>query len=498
LADIPTSADPSLLQSLKLHLEGLKRTPHGLILYNQIQRGLHQYGHKDGRIEHVFVTFLHALLGKYAKSPACDPATRVKARLIQQRLTLYLPTPPPSSAPIQATPPAPPKPVIKPPPAVTPKPVPPPPAAPVIEPKPAPAVKPATPVVSAPVQPPPQEKTVVRETPPAAPVIETRPESAVETLASAVPEPPAPPAQEKPVAGEVTAPPATPASEVNARPATRTAAHPPIELPLTRQEKIEELEDTLAEKVTASIAVDKQFGDLLEKERAALQDAESPLGEFNDMKQILVKGLNELIEERKALIEKLSSAGDYLKSVESDRERLRIELGQARKYSMADELTGLPKREVFVKQLEAEIGRVKRYGFALALVVIDIDNLESVNKRYGRATGDAVLRCYAGEILSKFRTYDLVARYGGDEFAVLFPNTQKDGAMHALEKARRAATSTFIHQDGKNIPLPSFSSVLTQYSPGEPVAALLQRADETLNQAKLGGYNRMVVALPTA
>ncbi len=128
---------------------------------------------------------------------------------------------------------------------------------------------------------------------------------------------------------------------------------------------------------------------------------------------------------------------------------------------------------MFIKQLESEIGRVKRYGFALVFAVIDIDDLESVNKRYGRATGDAVPRCYANEILSKFRTYDLVARYGGDEFAVLFPNTQKDGAMHALEKARKTATSTFIHQDGKNIPLPSFSSVLTQYSPGEPPAALL-------------------------
>ena len=338
----------------------------------------------------------------------------------------------------------------------------------------------------------------MHETPTSAPVAESKPEPVVEAPASVVPEPAAPPAPEKLVAEAVPAPPTTPVSEVKARPAARTVVHPPIEVPLTRQGKIEELEETLAEKVTASIAVDSQFGDLLEKERAALQSAESPLGEFNDMKQILVKGLNELIEERKALIEKLSSAGDYLKAVESDRERLRIELGHARKHSMADELTGLPKREVFVKQLEAEIGRVKRYGFALALVVIDIDNLESVNKRYGRATGDAVLRCYAGEILSKFRTYDLVARYGGDEFAVLFPNTQKDGAMHALEKARRAASSTFIHHDGKNIPLPSFSSVLTQYSPGEPVTALLQRADETLSQAKLGGTNRMVVALPTA
>ena len=428
MAGTDTSTDPTLLKSLKHHLEGLKRTEHGLILYNQIQRGLQKYGHEDGRIELVFVTFLHGLLGKYAISPACDPATRVKARLIQQRLTLYLPTPStaPTTAPAAAAPP---------------------PVSPPIA---------AKPVVSLPIV---QAPTPA---PPAPPVVTARPEPVMEAAA------PAP------------------------APVPETSPSP------TRQEKIEALEDTLADKVTESIAVDKQFGELLESERAALQDTHSPLGELGDLKQILVKGLNELIEERQALIEKLSTASEYLKDVESDRARLRQELGQARKHSMADELTGLPKRDVFIKQLESEIGRVKRYGFALAFAVIDIDNLESVNKRYGRATGDAVLRCYASEILSKFRTYDLVARYGGDEFAVLFPNTQKDGAMHALEKARKTATSTFIHQNGKNIPLPSFSSVLTQYSPGEPPAALLQRADETLTHAKLGGYNRMVVALPTA
>ena len=65
MAGTDTSTDPSLLKSLKHHLEGLKRTEHGLILYNQIQRGLQKYGHEDGRIEFVFVTFLHGLLGKY-------------------------------------------------------------------------------------------------------------------------------------------------------------------------------------------------------------------------------------------------------------------------------------------------------------------------------------------------------------------------------------------------------------------------------------------------
>lgn len=427
-----TSADPSLLQSLKLHLDGLKRTQHGQILYNQIQRGLQKYGHEDGRIELVFVTFLHALLGKYATSPACEPATRVKARLIQQRLTLYLPKDAPAA----------PKPAAA-------------------APRPAPA--PPRPAVAIP----PEPKPVVSP----APTMETKPE---------------------PVA-EVVAPPVQAGAPPEAEPAPSSESPPS-----SRQEKIEALEDTLARKVTESIAVDKQFGELLESERETLKNLESPLGEFNDLKAVLVKGLNELIEEREALIEKLSSAGDYLKAVETDRERLRQELSHARKHSMADELTGLPRRDVFVKQLEAEIGRVKRYGFALAVAVIDVDNLDSVNKRYGRPAGDAVLRCYASTILAKFRTYDLVARYGGDEFAVLFPNTQKDGAMHALEKARKTAASTFFQQDGKNIPLPGFSSVLTQYSPGEPASTLLDRADQTLSQARLTGYNRMVVALPTA
>lgn len=456
--DTSTSADPSLLQSLKLHLEGLKRTQHGQILYNQIQRGLEKYGHEDGRLELVFVTFLYALLGKYATSPACDPPTRVKARLIQQRLTIYLPR----NAPAKPAPKA----------AV-----------------PSPASAPEKAESTPPPTEPPQPAI------PAAPVVEKTPEPVVEAKPEMAPEPAlSPEAEPAPTAEAVTPPPVDAGASV---PPVEAQAPEPAPAPASRQEKIEALEDTLAGQVTESFAIDKKFGELLENERETLKNFDSPLGEFNDLKQILVKGLNELIEERQALIEKMSSAGDYLKAVETDRERLRQELTHARKHSLADELTGLPKRDVFVKQLEAEIGRVKRYGFALAVAVIDVDNLESVNKRYGRTAGDAVLRCYAGQILGKFRTYDLVARYGGDEFAVLFPNTQKDGAMHALEKARKSAASTFIREDGKNIPLPSFSSVLTQYSPGEPASALLQRADQTLSQARLAGYNRMVVALPT-
>jgi len=458
-----TLADASLLKSLKLHLEGLKRTEHGLILYNQISRGLEKYGHEDGRIELIFVSFMHALLGKYATSQACDPATRVKARLIQQRLTLYMPKSAPKAVVPDQT-------ALQR--AATPK------ATPPQEVR--PQAQPQSPSPPTPVAPPPVE--VVAKAPPPEPAPRPAPAPAPEPIAKEV-QTPKPTEQTKP----------EPIPEPIAEPVIAAKPTAP-----TRQENIEVLEDTLAQNVTESIAVDQQFGELLESERDTLKNLDSPLNGFSELKEILVKGLNELIEERHALIEKLASAGDYLKAVEVDRQRLHHELSHARKHSMADELTGLPKRDVFVKQLEAEIGRVKRYGFSLAVAVIDVDNLESVNKRYGREAGDAVLRIYASQILSKFRTYDLVARYGGDEFAVLFPNTQKDGAMHALEKARKSAASTFLQQEGKNIPLPSFSSVLTQYSPGELASTLLQRADQTLTQARLSGYNRMVVALPSS
>jgi PleD family two-component response regulator len=79
---------------------------------------------------------------------------------------------------------------------------------------------------------------------------------------------------------------------------------------------------------------------------------------------------------------------------------------------------------------------------------------------------------------------------------VLFPNTQKEGANRALEKAQKRAAETVLSFQGQSLPLPTFSSVLTLYSPGEKSATLLKRADEALDHAKLRGRNQSIVALP--
>jgi diguanylate cyclase len=187
-----------------------------------------------------------------------------------------------------------------------------------------------------------------------------------------------------------------------------------------------------------------------------------------------------------------------MKEVENERAQLRAEVEHARRNSMADPLTGLPLREMFVRALEAEVGRVKRYGFSLVLALLDIDGLEAMAERFGRDSSDAVLRCYANEVLTIFRSYDLVARYGDASFAILFPNTQRDGAMRALEKVQKRANETYLNYQGNNFPLPGFSSVLAIYAQGEKPAALLKRAFDALSNARLKGRGRTVVSLPAS
>jgi diguanylate cyclase (GGDEF)-like protein len=274
---------------------------------------------------------------------------------------------------------------------------------------------------------------------------------------------------------------------VNEPVASREVKPPPVvDVP------IQVLEQELVERVTETITTEDPLA------ASDITEFESKLTEFGDLKDILIKGLDELIRERNALIRRIDGATGYLKAVENDRRRLKDELQKSRKHSSVDELTGLPKRDIFVRSLEAEVGRVRRYGFSFALALIDVDGLGAMNEQYGREVGDAVLRCYGAEILSRFRAYDLVSRYGDDEFAVLFPNTQKDGAMRALEKAQKSAASTYVTHEGRSFRLPTFSSVLTVYVQGEKPAQLLKRAAEALDHARLRGGNQIVVSLPSA
>ena len=218
---------------------------------------------------------------------------------------------------------------------------------------------------------------------------------------------------------------------------------------------------------------------------------------LDELRKIVTKSMDEIVRDREVLTRKLSDANSYLKMIEAEREQLRVDLNKARKRTRTIEKSpkklGLPKRDVLILQIKAEVERVKRHGNSLALALIDIDNLETINNQHGQEAADAVLHHYTSEILGSFRSYDLVARYNKDEFAVLLPNTDKDNAMRALEKVRKRASESHFTHKGRSYPLPGFGGVLTFYTPGEESHQMLRRADEALVNLKLRGERQVVI-----
>jgi len=256
--------------------------------------------------------------------------------------------------------------------------------------------------------------------------------------------------------------------------------------------EIEKLQELLAQKATEAMAQNKEFGALLETERAALLKA----GNFNDiddMKQILIGGTDELLAGQRNLAEKLQSSFEYLQLIKNDSERLHNELNKVKLLSLTDENTGLPNRRAFLRRLDDEMERANRYQMPISLALIDLDFFKEINDSYGHPAGDAVLAWYAQHALPIFRHYDLVARWGGEEFAILFPGTSLHGARQALAKLRRHIQGATVDYDGREIGVPTFSAGLTAFRDGDSEESLIKRADQALYLAKNNGRDRIEV-----
>ena len=260
----------------------------------------------------------------------------------------------------------------------------------------------------------------------------------------------------------------------------------------TQQQNAEKVQQMLAQRIQETIEENRQFGSMLDSVSNGLQEAEN-MQDIQVLRKCLLEDVTSLSQTHHVLIDRLSETKSYLRMIETDSRKLSDELARVRMLSMTDELTELPNRRAFMRRLEDEVGRTKRYGFRLALVMLDLDNFKTINDRYGHAGGDSVLRTYANDILTVFRQHDMVARYGGEEFAVLLPNTDEHGAQAALNKVRRVVAETRCVHEDDIIETPTFSAGLTMYVNGDTPATLIQRADDALYTAKRLGRNRVEV-----
>jgi diguanylate cyclase (GGDEF)-like protein len=161
-----------------------------------------------------------------------------------------------------------------------------------------------------------------------------------------------------------------------------------------------------------------------------------------------------------------------------------------------DVLTGLANRRVFSDEARRELRRAGRYGLATALLFVDLDDFKKVNDLWGHQFGDLVLQEVAATLRSAVREVDLLARHGGEEFAVLLPETPKEGALAVGERMRARLMRRFSTEEleGRRLALTLSGGVTSFPDDGCTLDTLIQRADEALYTAKSLGKNRILAA----
>ncbi len=159
--------------------------------------------------------------------------------------------------------------------------------------------------------------------------------------------------------------------------------------------------------------------------------------------------------------------------------------------STVDSLTGLFNRSFLLAAVERELARSGRSGRAFCLLLLDLDGLKDVNDRWGHHLGDRILRGVGGAIQAGVRKIDTPARYGGDEFAVLCPETDQGGALILAEKIRQAVAAIAVDVPGQLL-RPSVSiGVVAFPADGTSVEALFIAADQAMYASKRSGRNRV-------
>jgi diguanylate cyclase (GGDEF)-like protein len=167
--------------------------------------------------------------------------------------------------------------------------------------------------------------------------------------------------------------------------------------------------------------------------------------------------------------------------------------GIVQRQAVTDELTGLANRRSFQETLEAELRRAERFGNALALVFADLDDFKRVNDRFGHGVGDEVLRAFADVLRHRVRSIDQAARLGGEEFAILLPETDAAGA-ESLAESLRVATSRLAIPVGSSFVHVTASFGVAAYPDVVNADELMTSADLALYTAKERGKDQVVTA----
>ena len=164
--------------------------------------------------------------------------------------------------------------------------------------------------------------------------------------------------------------------------------------------------------------------------------------------------------------------------------QLRSALREEHQMARTDELTGVANNRSFLEIATAELARQRRYYHPLSLAFLDCDNFKRINDFYGHAKGDELLRRVALTITQTLREVDVVARMGGDEFAILLPESDQKAAAYVIRKLRNA-----IKPVGEQYGVTFSMGIVTYLQPADSIDQMLNAADKVMYEVKRSGKN---------
>lgn len=226
-------------------------------------------------------------------------------------------------------------------------------------------------------------------------------------------------------------------------------------------------------------AVDKR----LRKETQDFKE-QAPLasGQAAPLTSLIVGVVGEILSSNQQLQKDLVHA-------EAELDRQADELAEQRRQSLTDPLTGLPNRRALDDHLRNRLDAWRKHRSPFSLLMLDIDHFKRLNDSYGHQAGDAALVAFGQAISAGLRKHDVVARFGGEEFAVLLPYTSLEEASAAVDKVSAQIAQLEVAFDGHPMH-PTASGGLASIAPHESADSIIGRADAALYAAKQNGRDR--------
>lgn len=218
--------------------------------------------------------------------------------------------------------------------------------------------------------------------------------------------------------------------------------------------------------------------------------------DISELSGVLVEVMHETREIRdqaQRSRDELQAARDKARAAEAQIAEMQQQLDEVSHLMRHDQLTGALNRRGLEDTFSKETSRATRYNRPLAVALLDLDNFKKLNDAFGHKTGDEALIHLATICRHSLRPQDTLARHGGEEFILLFPDTDLDAARLAVTRLQRELTKNFFLAEDKKI-LITFSAGVTLWASAEALESVLQRADGAMYQAKQTGKNKVVAA----